>query len=86
MNRRRILFIAGVVLLGALCVQPAATPENPSFGRCTVNIPSDWGNFRGVSQGYGFVFEDQAGTLRVVNQMPCGLEGTPNVTLEIHRK
>lgn len=30
--------------------------------------------------------EDDAGTLRFMNQMPCGLEGAPIVSLEVHRK
>jgi len=83
---RRILIVVGFALLVAVSLQPAATPQSQTVGRCVVTVPSQWGTFRGISQGYGLVFEDDAGTLRVVNQMPCGLDGPPNISLEVRRK
>ncbi len=57
---------------------------------CTVIVPADWGQYAGTSAGTGMVFEDQNGTLRVIAQLPCsidgGLYGPPAVLAEIHRK
>ena len=54
--------------------------------RCIANVPREWGAFKGVSQSYGIAFEDASGTLRFVNQFPCGLEHAPNVSLELRRQ
>jgi hypothetical protein len=56
------------------------------FARCVANVPADWGTFRGDAQGFGLAFEDGAGTLRFVKQLPCGLEGQPNIVVEVRRK
>jgi hypothetical protein len=75
------------LLLAAVWPGTSARPQmTMSSARCVVNIPPHWGTFRGVAQGYGLVFEDEEGTLRFTSQMPCGLEGAPNVSLEIRRK
>ena len=50
---------------------------------CVGQIPSSWGEFKGGSEQSGFAFQDSAGTLRFVTNVPCG--GTPEVALEIHR-
>ncbi len=86
MKMSRSIFIAILVLVTVILLRPVAAPQSENLGRCIVNIPSDWGTYRGDAQGYGLVFEDTAGTLRFVKQLPCGLEGTPNVLVEVHRK
>ncbi len=57
---------------------------------CTVVIPFEWGKYKGVSAGSGLVFEDKNGTLRVISQIACNIDGsvatTPQVMVEIHRK
>jgi hypothetical protein len=55
-------------------------------GRCIFNVPQEWGTFKGMSERWGLLFEDSSGNIRSITQMPCGLEGTPNVALEIHRR
>ena len=57
---------------------------------CTVVIPEEWGKYRGNATGSGLVFEDKNGTLRIIQQLPCTMDGTPNgpprVFAEICRK
>lgn len=86
MKLPRTILIAAFGLAAAVWLQPAAVPQDQTVGRCVVSIPTQWGTFRGAAQGYGLVFEDNAGTLRFMNQMPCGLEGAPIVSLEVRRK
>jgi len=86
MTLRKSILIAVLVLVAVVWLRPAARTQEQTFGRCSVTIPSNWGTYKGDAQGYGLVFEDSAGTLRFVKQLPCGLEGTPNVLVEVHRK
>jgi hypothetical protein len=57
---------------------------------CTVIVPAAWGEYAGTSAGTGMVFEDQNGTLRIISQMPCSIDGSvsgpPAVLAEIRRK
>jgi hypothetical protein len=57
---------------------------------CTVVVPAEWGKYRGNATGSGLVFEDKNGTLRIIQQLPCTLDGTPNgpprVIAEIRRR
>lgn len=66
-----------------------ASPQQPLGTPCVINVPSDWGGFKGISK-YGLVFEDKNGTLRLIDQTPCeiggGNYGVPNVSVEIRRK
>jgi hypothetical protein len=50
---------------------------------CVSNIPKAWGQFRWGSAQTGLAFEDSAGTLRFVTNVPCG--ATPLVALEVRR-
>ena len=53
-----------------------------------VVVPRDWGEFKGLSKS-GLVFEDKAGTLRVIDQMPCNMadgSSVPQVSVEVRRK
>ena len=60
---------------------PAATPESPAHVREA--DPKFLGEFKGGSEQSGFAFQDSAGTLRFVTNVPCG--ATPQIALEIHR-
>ncbi len=79
-------FVALALLLGAagflLARTPAKTPAQQlptAIVVCTV--PADWGTFRASSQGF-LVFEDAAGTLRLVD---CQSH-SPIVAFEIRRQ
>jgi hypothetical protein len=50
---------------------------------CVALVPRAWGVYRGGSAQSGLAFEDSAGTLRFLTNIPCG--GTPVVSLEIRR-
>jgi hypothetical protein len=45
--------------------------------------PKILGAFRGASAQSGLAFEDGAGTIRFLTNIPC--DGVPIVSLEIHR-
>lgn len=64
---------------------PAAATPQDSASRCIANVPLDWGEYVDSSTN-GVAFRDSNGTLRFVKNFPCGLEGAPNVALEIRRK
>jgi hypothetical protein len=80
-----ILVVAGI--FGIHQLQASAQQEVPA--PCVVTVPADWGQFKGISK-FGLVFEDKAGTLRVIDQMPCdfpgGQGGVPRVSVEVRRK
>ncbi len=50
---------------------------------CVSAVPKAWGTFKGGSAQSGLAFEDSAGTLRFLTNIPCN--GTPTVALEIRR-
>ncbi|HEY2351921.1 MAG TPA: hypothetical protein VGH83_05390 [Candidatus Acidoferrum sp.] len=82
--------IAAVIFVTALlvCLKAyAATPKKPAqqvvWPSCVATIPKSWGAFRGGSTQAGLAFEDSAGTLRFVTNVPC--DGAPVVALEIRR-
>ena len=83
--------LAGIVVMatGLGIREVKAAPQQPLTSPCVVMVPSDWGEFKGISK-FGLVFEDKAGTLRVIDNMPCdiqgGYHGVPNVGVEIRRK
>lgn len=87
---RRPRLLPAVLALGVivmmLVLQPGKSAEASSpGGRCQVTVPTDWGDFIGSSQ-YGLAFRDNQGTLRFVTQLPCGLDSTPHIALQISRK
>ena len=63
----------------------AAHTRLPQFvdSACYATVPKNWGQFRGGSAQSGLAFEDSAGTLRFLTNIPCG--GSPIVALEIRR-
>jgi hypothetical protein len=50
---------------------------------CVASVPRSWGVFKGASAQSGLAFEDSAGTLRFLTNIPC--DGAPVVALEIRR-
>lgn len=77
------LVIAGLVSLKLY----AGTPKKPApqvwTPGCVASVPKSWGAFKGASTQSGLAFEDSAGTLRFLTNVPC--DGTPVVSLEIRR-
>lgn len=65
--------------------QLSGQANTPSAARCQISVPPDWGEFIGASN-YGVAFRDDQGTIRFFSQMPCGLGGKPNLSLEIRRQ
>jgi hypothetical protein len=65
----------------------AATPEKPApqvwTPGCLASVPKSWGAYKGGSAQSGLAFEDSAGTLRFLTNIPC--DGIPAVALEIRR-
>jgi len=81
--------VVGALLLVALLslkIYSAAAKKSPSqvwSPGCVAAVPKSWGQFRGGSSQTGLAFEDGAGTLRFLTDIPCN--GTPVVRLEIRR-
>lgn len=77
-----VVIVSGFRIYGSRTVE--ARPQ-PQFGdsACYAAVPKSWGQFRGGSAQSGLAFEDNAGTLRFLTNIPCG--GTPIVALEIRR-
>ena len=90
MSRERIFAIAAIVVIAILTADARGTSgssssEQEQSARCAITVPNNWGEYVGAGS-YGIEFKDDAGTIRFVKQFPCGLEGAPSVSLEIHRK
>ena len=87
MNLRLALLIAVLALAGTIGMhQLKATPQETI--PCVVYVPRDWGEFKGLYKS-GLVFEDKAGTLRMLEQMPCSVAGGSTVaqaSVEVRRK
>ena len=90
MRKNFLQKMAMVALAGAACGwlyvrKTTAAPQIAVFGQaaCTSYVPPSWGEFKGTFQQNGVVFQDNAGTLRVVTNIPC--ETTPQIALEIRR-
>ena len=86
--RKRIFWTGTLFIIASLCflagkAQGKPAPQSTS-ARCVIRVPSDWGDFVG-SGPYGLTFRDSSGTLRFVSQFPCGLEGVPNLALQVQR-
>jgi hypothetical protein len=76
---------AGIASFSAGRLLGNPRPQVEQSARCTVLVPREWGEYIGAGS-YGLEFKDEAGTIRFVKQFPCGVEGPPNISLEIHRK
>ena len=91
MNWKRIAALVTLVLVSAIGgYQVKAHAQQDFPPPCTVVVPAEWGKYRGNAVGSGLVFEDKSGTLRIIAQLPCTLDGTPNgpprVLAEVRRK
>ncbi len=88
----RLAFLAVILTLaGTLGIHHvrAAAQQQAVPTPCVIVVPADWGELKGIST-YGLAFEDQAGTLRLIEQMPCSLDrgqvGVPRVSVEVRRR
>ena len=77
-----------IALLALIAFKLYATEAAPKSAQlwtssCVATIPKAWGQFKGGNSQTGIAFEDTAGTLRFVTNIPCG--GTPLVALEVRR-
>lgn len=84
---RRVIAVAfAIAALVSLKIY-AATPRKPApqvwTPGCVASVPKSWGAYKGGSAQSGLAFEDSAGTLRFLTNVPRN--GTPVVALEIRR-
>jgi len=83
----RLLIVAVLLLAAANWFYSRKTQAAPqlSFGQpaCKSFVPPEWGDYKGSSEHYGLVFQDNNGTLRFITNVPC--EATPQIALEIRR-
>ena len=89
--RTRVAILSAIFLLAGTTGlrETRATAQEGVPSPCVVTVPSKWGVFKGLST-YGLAFEDDAGTIRLIDQMPCsidrGVATQPNILVEVHRK
>ena len=91
MNWKRIVVLASLVMASAVGgYQLKAHAQQRFPPACNVVIPAEWGKFKGMSTGTGMVFEDKDGNLRVVGNLPCGIDpeqtAVPRVDVLVKRK
>ena len=84
----KLTAFAGIAVLVFISIKvysakASAPPIQVWTPGCVSNVPKAWGQFKGGSAQTGLAFEDNAGTLRFVTNVPCG--GTPLVALEVRR-
>jgi hypothetical protein len=87
LNKKKVMLF-GFVVAGLISLKIyAASPRQPTpqvwTPGCVATVPKSWGQFRGASTQSGLAFEDSAGTLRFLTNIPC--DGTPVVALEVRR-
>jgi hypothetical protein len=90
MKSRIAIFVFLLVMAGSVGIYEfKASAQTVIPTACIVNVPPDWGEFKAISRNY-ILFEDKAGTLRMIDQMPCNIDrnisGVPNVAVEVRRK
>jgi hypothetical protein len=81
----KFLVVAIFVLLvsATLDVPPTKAGSQTVYGyTCVAYIPTEWGEFKGGNQQSRLAFQDRAGTLRFVTNLPYS---TPQPALEIRR-
>ncbi len=75
-----------ILILGGYAMrEKTVKAAQDAFGNsgCVSYVPRSWGEYKGGSKQAGLAFQDSAGTLRFVTNLPC--ESTPFVALEIRR-
>jgi hypothetical protein len=82
------LMVAGFLVIAFVSLKIfAAAPKKPGpqvwTPGCVASVPKAWGAYKGGSAQSGLAFEDSAGTLRFLTNIPC--DGAPAVALEIRR-
>jgi hypothetical protein len=87
-NSNKIIATVALVVVALISVKTyAAAPKAPKpqvwTPGCVASVPRSWGVFKGASTQSGLAFEDSAGTLRFLTNIPC--DGSPVVALEIRR-
>ena len=87
-NASRVLVLGIFVLLALIAARLYTTNAAPRPAQlwtpgCIATIPKSWGQFKGGDAQSGLAFEDNAGTLRFLTNIPCG--STPPVALEVRR-
>ncbi len=86
MKNAFLIALVGLIGMGSYFLGARVTPASAQgMARCKVSVPQSWGEFVGFSDSYGLAFKDSSGTLRFVRQLPCGLDNTPSVTVEVQR-
>jgi hypothetical protein len=88
MRLRWALVIGILATAGTIGIHELKAAPQELGAPCVVIVPRDWGEFKGLSKS-GLIFEDKAGTLRLLDQMPCSMAGTanvPQVAVEVRRK
>ena len=87
MTRMLLRFLAAVfliLLISASLDIPSRANSQTTYGyTCVSYIPAEWGEFKGGNQQSGLAFQDRAGKLRFVTNLPC--DSTPQPALEIRR-
>ena len=78
-----IVAIVALISIKLYATKAATTPAQVWSPGCVSSVPKAWGQFRGGSAQTGLAFEDSAGTIRFVTNVPCG--ATPLVALEVRR-
>jgi hypothetical protein len=78
-----IIALLALIVLRLYTTKAATRPAQFWTPGCVATIPKSWGEFKGGDAQSGLAFEDNAGTLRFMTNVPCG--GTPQVALEVRR-
>jgi hypothetical protein len=78
-----ILLIGGLISLKMYAGAPKTPQPQVWTPGCVASVPRSWGVFKGASTQSGLAFEDSAGTLRFLTNIPC--DGSPVAALEIRR-
>ncbi|MBZ5566220.1 MAG: hypothetical protein LAN64_00060 [Acidobacteriia bacterium] len=88
MRLRWALGIGMLAIAGTIGIHELKATPQMLGSPCVVVVPRDWGEFKGLSKS-GLVFEDKAGTLRLLDQMPCNMadgNSVPQVSVEVRRR
>jgi hypothetical protein len=78
-----VLAVLALVSFKLYAAAPKTPPPQIWTPGCVASVPKSWGAFRGASTQSGLAFEDSAGTLRFLTNIPC--DGSPVVALEVRR-
>lgn len=77
------LLITGLISLKLYAAAPKKFAPQVWTPGCVALVPKSWRAFKGASTQSGLAFEDSAGTIRFLTNVPC--DATPVAALEIRR-